>query len=69
MVREIQRDEPRDIEGRVAVVIGAARGIGRETAVALARRGASIAGIDIAGPVSAILDYSPEVITASSGAR
>jgi NAD(P)-dependent dehydrogenase (short-subunit alcohol dehydrogenase family) len=43
----------------VAVVTGAARGIGREAAVALARRGASVAGIDIAGPVSPILDFAP----------
>jgi NAD(P)-dependent dehydrogenase (short-subunit alcohol dehydrogenase family) len=44
---------------RVAVVTGAARGIGREAALALARQGVSIAGIDIAGPVSPILDYPP----------
>jgi NAD(P)-dependent dehydrogenase (short-subunit alcohol dehydrogenase family) len=43
----------------VAVVTGAARGIGREAAVALAGRGASVAGIDIAGPVSPILDFAP----------
>jgi NAD(P)-dependent dehydrogenase (short-subunit alcohol dehydrogenase family) len=43
----------------VAVVTGAARGIGRAAAVALARRGAAIAGIDIAGPVSPILDFAP----------
>jgi NAD(P)-dependent dehydrogenase (short-subunit alcohol dehydrogenase family) len=59
MTQQTDRREPRDMEGRVAVVTGAARGIGREAAVALARRGASIAGIDIAGPVSTILDYSP----------
>jgi NAD(P)-dependent dehydrogenase (short-subunit alcohol dehydrogenase family) len=40
-------------------VTGAARGIGREAAVALAGRGASVAGIDIAGPVSPILDFAP----------
>jgi NAD(P)-dependent dehydrogenase (short-subunit alcohol dehydrogenase family) len=43
----------------VAVVTGAARGIGRAAAVALAGRGATVAGIDIAGPVSPILDFAP----------
>jgi NAD(P)-dependent dehydrogenase (short-subunit alcohol dehydrogenase family) len=43
----------------VAVVTGAARGIGRAAAVALAERGATVAGIDIAGPVSPILDFAP----------
>lgn len=44
---------------RVAVVTGAARGIGRQAAIALAQQGLSIAGIDIAGPVSPTLDYAP----------
>jgi NAD(P)-dependent dehydrogenase (short-subunit alcohol dehydrogenase family) len=44
---------------RVAVVTGAARGIGRACAVALAEAGADVAGIDIAGPVSPILDFAP----------
>jgi NAD(P)-dependent dehydrogenase (short-subunit alcohol dehydrogenase family) len=46
-------------QNRVAVVTGAARGIGRACAVALARSGADVAGIDIAGPVSPILDFAP----------
>ncbi|MCX4774396.1 SDR family oxidoreductase [Streptomyces sp. NBC_01260] len=54
-------DQPpsRHTEPRVAVVTGAARGIGRQAALALARQGIWIAGIDIAGPVSPILDYPP----------
>lgn len=44
------------LAGKAAVVTGAARGIGRATAVAFAREGADVLGIDIAGPVSATLD-------------
>lgn len=50
---------PFDLSGKVAVVTGAARGIGRAAATALAAAGADIVGIDIAGPVSATLDYEP----------
>lgn len=39
------------LEGKVAVITGAARGIGRACAVALAREGADVAGIDICAPV------------------
>ncbi len=39
------------LEGKVAVVTGAARGIGRASALALAREGADIVGIDICAPV------------------
>ncbi|WP_446215283.1 SDR family NAD(P)-dependent oxidoreductase [Micromonospora sp. IBHARD004] len=49
----------RPLAGRVAVVTGAARGIGRAAAVALAEAGADVVGIDAAGPVSVILDYPP----------
>ncbi len=50
---------PFDLTGKVGVVTGAARGIGRAAATALAAAGADIVGIDIAAPVSATLDYPP----------
>jgi NAD(P)-dependent dehydrogenase (short-subunit alcohol dehydrogenase family) len=40
----------RNLSGRVAVVTGAASGIGRETALALARRGADLAICDVDEP-------------------
>ncbi len=52
-----------DLSGKIAVVTGAARGIGRAAATALAAAGADIAGIDIAGKVSATLDYAPATET------
>ena len=39
------------LAGKVAVVIGAARGIGRAIAVDFAANGADVVGIDIAGQV------------------
>ena len=47
------------LAGRIAIVTGVARGIGRAAAVALAREGADIAGFDAAGPVSSTLDVAP----------
>ena len=37
------------LDGKIAVVTVAARGIGRAAAIALAQSGAQIAGIDISG--------------------
>ena len=50
---------PFQLDGKVAVVTGAARGIGHAAAVALARAGADVVGIDIAAEVSPILDFEP----------
>lgn len=43
----------------MAVVTGAARGIGRAAAVARAPAGADVAGIDIASSASADVDFAP----------
>ncbi len=45
--------------GKVAVVTGAARGIGRAIAVEFAANGADVIAIDIAGPVSRASDAKP----------
>lgn len=47
------------LEGKVAIVTGAARGIGRAAAVSFAREGTDVVGIDIAGPVSSTLEVVP----------
>ncbi|HEX4159029.1 MAG TPA: SDR family NAD(P)-dependent oxidoreductase [Rhizomicrobium sp.] len=47
------------LSGKAAIITGAARGIGRATAITFAREGANIMGIDIAGPVSPTLEVAP----------
>jgi NAD(P)-dependent dehydrogenase (short-subunit alcohol dehydrogenase family) len=47
------------LKDKVAVVTGAARGIGRAIAVELAANGADVVVIDIAGPVSSASDAAP----------
>lgn len=46
-------------DDRVVVITGAARGIGRATAVAFAKEGYKVAGADIAALASAAMDYEP----------
>ena len=48
-----------NLAGKVAVVTGAARGIGRAIAVEMAANGADIFAVDIAGPVSSASNAAP----------
>jgi len=56
---EIKVQRKGRLEGKTAVITGAARGIGRALAVAFAAEGADIMGIDLAGPVSGVSEASP----------
>ncbi len=50
---------PALLRGKVAVVTGAARGIGRSIAVDLARNGAKVVAVDAAARVSPKTEYAP----------
>ena len=55
---KLEGDSPFSLHRKIAFVTGAARGIGRAIAVALAEAGADIVGVDIAAPASPDVVYA-----------
>jgi NAD(P)-dependent dehydrogenase (short-subunit alcohol dehydrogenase family) len=55
----IKADRNGHLEGKLAVVTGAARGIGRAIAVEMAANGADVVLIDICGPISTASNAKP----------
>jgi SDR family mycofactocin-dependent oxidoreductase len=71
-----RREEVGRVEGKVALITGAARGQGRSHAVRLAEEGASIVAVDICGPLSTTtyppatsddLDLTMKLVEAAGG--
>jgi NAD(P)-dependent dehydrogenase (short-subunit alcohol dehydrogenase family) len=62
-----QSDDPTDLSGRVAVVTGAAAGLGRAEAIGLARSGATIVVNDMAAALDSS-DVFDEIVAAGSKA-
>ncbi|QES90567.1 SDR family NAD(P)-dependent oxidoreductase [Rhizosphaericola mali] len=52
-------NSPKDKKTKIAVVTGAARGMGRSICLALAKEGMTIHGIDILDKVSNVVEYKP----------
>lgn len=51
------------LEGKVAFITGAARGLGRSHAVRLAQEGADIIAVDLCAPVATVSTYPPATIS------